>query len=190
MDMINIKRKGYRVDKELWLRTALETVAHTNSDKISIDALANKLNVTKGSFYHHFKSRQDLVDQIIEYWVQRFNAYVIETVSAIEGSGEEKLLALMKLVNQEGLNLYDTTLRAWAAKDSKIAAKILEVDLDRYKLLKSLFSEMGFEGEELEIRTRIWLIFASGQAAVNFPDSGANPDDFIALTHEFFTRRL
>ena len=184
------KQKGSRVDKELWLRTALEAVAHTNGGKVSIDALAKKLGVTKGSFYHHFRNRQDFVDQIVEFWVQRFNVYVIETIGASEGSGEEKLLSLMKLVKSEGLNLYDTTFRAWGAKDPKIAAKVHQVDIARYEFLKTLFGEMGFVGEELETRTRLWLIFASAQAAVNFPDSSPNPDDFVALSHEFFTRSL
>lgn len=189
MGTSDLEKKSLRIDKELWLRTALNAVAHTNGDKISIDALAKKLGKTKGSFYHHFRNRQDLVDQIVEYWVQHFNVYVMEAVVATEGSGEEKLRTLMRMLNHEGLDLYDTTFRAWGAKDPEIAAKVLEVDVNRYKFLKNLFSQMGFVGEDLETRTRMCLIFLSGQAAVNFPDDSPSPGDFVAHSHEFFIRR-
>ncbi len=34
----------------------------------AIELLAKKLQVTKGSFYWHFKDRRDLVDAVLEEW--------------------------------------------------------------------------------------------------------------------------
>ena len=70
--------KGARSDKEVWLRAALETVATEGGENLRIEPLARRLGLTKGSFYHHFRDRQDFIDQMVDYWVERFNRYVVE----------------------------------------------------------------------------------------------------------------
>ena len=178
---------GTRVDKERWLRTALEVVEKEGGGAIRIDGLARRLKVTKGSFYHHFKDRHDFIDQMVDYWVERFNTYVIDQIQHVAGSPEDRLLTLMRLVKREGLDLYDITFRAWAAQDPKIAAKVREVDLARYRFIRSLFAEIGFEGEELELRTRIWLVVAAANSTVTFPDDGTG--DLFEKSHPFFVRK-
>lgn len=129
------------------------------------------------------------MDQVVDFWVARFNRYVIDTISQFEGPPEARLLSLMKLVKREGLHLYDLTFRAWAAQDPEIAAKVREVDRARYVFIKGLFEEMGFSGQELELRTRVWLVFASAQSTVVFPEGDtADPDCFVS-SHAFFTRK-
>lgn len=178
---------GARVDKERWLRTALEVVEKEGGGAIRIDGLARRLNVTKGSFYHHFKDRQDFIDQMVDFWVERFNRYVIERIGHLAGSPEDRLLSLMRLVKREGLDLYDITFRAWAAQDPKIAAKVREVDLARYRFIRELFEEMGFEGEALELRTRMWLVFAAANSTVGFPDDGF--EDLFERSHSIFVQK-
>src|SRR3546814_13384963 len=35
---------------------------------LKVDRLANRLGVTRGGFYHHFKDRDEFFDQVIQYW--------------------------------------------------------------------------------------------------------------------------
>ena len=141
------------------------------------------------SFYHHFRDRQDFIDQIVDFWVERYNRYVIETIGQFEGPAEYRLLSLMKLVKREGLDLYDTTFRAWAAHDERIAKKVRAVDLERYAFIQGLFEEIGFSGDELELRTRIWLVFAAASSSISFPEDAGGTNELFVASHEIFTRK-
>ncbi|MDV7144295.1 hypothetical protein R3X27_16545 [Tropicimonas sp. TH_r6] len=126
---------------------------------------------------------------MVDFWVERFNRYVIETIGQQVGSPEDRLLTLTRLVKREGLDLHEITFRAWAAQDSDIAAKVREVDHGRYAFIRSLFEEMGFAGEELEMRTRIWLIVASARCTMDFPVSEDMPGDIFEQSHTFLVRK-
>ena len=83
METIVNSKPQMKLGKERWLRTALESIAREGDGKLRIDALAWELNVTKGSFYHHFRDRQEFVDQVVDFWVERYNRYVIETIGQL-----------------------------------------------------------------------------------------------------------
>ncbi len=52
-------REG-RLTREEWLAKALEVLARKGVAGMRIDALSKALGVTKGSFYWHFKNRDEL----------------------------------------------------------------------------------------------------------------------------------
>ena len=45
--------------REKWLETALDTLARTRKSKFNLDSLIQAMPVTKGSFYSHFRNRED-----------------------------------------------------------------------------------------------------------------------------------
>ena len=189
MKSIESKATQVLAGRDRWIRTALEAIAREGDGNLQIDTLARDLKVTKGSFYHHFRDRQDFIDQIVDFWVERYNRYVIETIGQFEGPAEYRLLSLMKLVKREGLDLYDITFRAWAAHDERIAKKVRAVDLERYAFIRGLFEEIGFSGDELELRTRIWLVFAAASSSISFPEDAVDANDLFVASHEVFTRK-
>lgn len=183
------KEPKARLGKERWLHAALEMIAQEGGEKVRIEALASKLGVTKGSFYHHFRDRQDFTEQVVDFWVTRFNQYVIETIGIIEGSGEDRFKSLVNLISRENLGGFDTTMRAWAARDPNIGKKVREVDNARYTFVRQLFSEMGFEDKDLELRTRIWLVFAAASTNVHFPNCDGVEENLLSASSDFFIRR-
>lgn len=40
-------------------------------DKTDVDEICRKANLTKGAFYHHFSSKQELFIKMLEQWVKR-----------------------------------------------------------------------------------------------------------------------
>ncbi len=48
-----------RLTRDSWLALALEILAQKGRAKIKIEYLAEKLGVTRGSFYAHFSDRRD-----------------------------------------------------------------------------------------------------------------------------------
>ena len=177
-----------RFDREAWLRAALEVLAQQGQAKLRVDALSSQLGVTKGSFYHHFKNRDDFVRSLLSYWSLAFTTRVIDEVNSLGVSSEERLLQIMLLIEHEGLDRYDIAFRSWAAQDDYVAEIVKKVDLARYRYIQSLFAEMGFKGADLEDRVRIWLVFQSARHSVYVPKVSGRDKDTIARWHAFFTR--
>ena len=44
-----------------WIDAAIVMLAEDNVEALRVDTLAERLGVTKGSFYWHFKGREDLL---------------------------------------------------------------------------------------------------------------------------------
>jgi AcrR family transcriptional regulator len=177
-----------RFHREAWLRAAMEVLAREGQAKLRIDKLAGELGVTKGSFYHHFKDRDDFVHGLLDYWARTYTDQIIEEVSALKGPAEDRLLQVMQGIERQGLDRYDIAFRSWAAQEPSVAKGIRKVDLKRYKFIHSLFAEMGFRGNDLEDRVRIWLVFHSAQHTVHVPETSKDEEEEIARRHAFFTQ--
>lgn len=180
------RRKPERYDQETWLQSALEVLAHEGGAKLRVEAITSSLNVTKGSFYHHFRDRGDFVDKLSDYWESKFTSVVIRDIGALPCSGAEKLYEAMRLVAIDELDKYDIAFRSWAAQDPRVAEKVRRVDISRYQFIRSLFVEMGFSGCDLETRVRVWLVFAAASKSVGFPSSHLNSEPDILALLDFF----
>lgn len=176
-----------RFSRERWLRAAMEVLANDGQAKLRIDDIAASLGVTKGSFYHHFKSREDFVESILAFWAESFTDYVVKTIEELEGNGEHKLLELTRLVEREGLDRYDIAFRSWAAQDRKVADVVEQVDAARYSFIESLFRDMGFKEPDLGMRVQIWLVYASAHRTLRLPKKAGSEEDLMRR-HRFFTR--
>ncbi len=181
-----------RFDRDAWLEAALEVLARQGEAKLRVETLARELGVTKGSFYHHFKNREAFLQALLDYWAESFTQNIIAEAGAMEGTPHMRLLHVMRMIDRDGLDRYDCAFRSWAAQDPLVAKGVKKVDFARYRFIRSLFEEMGFEGDELEDRVRIWLVFHSTHHAVSVPSGKAGAKtvaahDPIARRHAFFT---
>src|SRR5438093_1037350 len=51
-----------------WARAALEMLAQRGIEAVAVEVLAQRLRVTKGSFYWHFRSRAALLEAALREW--------------------------------------------------------------------------------------------------------------------------
>ncbi len=174
-----------RFDREAWLAAALEVLAKEGQARLKIERLAADLGVTKGSFYHHFANRDDFVDAVVEYWATAFTERVIQEVGVGKAPARQRLLRLMEAIRRDGLDRYDIAFRSWAAQDERVAEAVRKIDNERYRFVRGLFSEIGFEGAELEERVRVWLVFHSAQRTVYVPELCQSSETTRRL-HAFF----
>jgi hypothetical protein len=139
--------------------------------------------------YWHFEGRDAFVRALLEHWDRVYTDRAIATTKAIGRSAEDRLLLLMRMILEEELSLYDAAFRAWATQDSKVAAFVGKVDAKRLEYATSLFREMGFTGNELKMRVRLWLVYESNQ--FNFRDrmSKEKLAKLVRLRHELLTRK-
>lgn len=178
-----------RLSRSDWLVEALEVLALEGEAELRIDHLAAHLGVTKGSFYWHFENRADFFRQVAEYWAVEYTERPAERILSLEGDAPEKLQALMQLITEQNLTQYDLVVRAWAEHQKAVARIVERADRVRLATLRELFAEAGFQGEELEVRTRLFVVFMSFDELLGVGLSNSQRLERIPLLHQILIRR-
>ncbi len=119
-----------------WLRRGLKTLAEDGADALKIDRLCRAMHVTKGSFYHHFRNREEFVQALLAFWQRTFTDEVIAQIAQYP-SPEERGQALSRLTTSLQQN-EERAIRAWAQWDPVVAKQVDEADKKRLTALEKL----------------------------------------------------
>jgi AcrR family transcriptional regulator len=71
-----------------WIGAAMEAIVESGVTSVAVEPLAVRLGATKGSFYHHFPSRDALIVAALEEWERSQTEAVIERLELIPDPGE------------------------------------------------------------------------------------------------------
>ena len=165
--MVKKSATNGRLSRDEWLAQALEVLAHEGQAKLRIDTICAALGVTKGSFYWHFKDRDDFLHSVVQFWSDRFTAPVMQQVTDMGGTAKQRIKTLLRVVSEGRFARYDVSIRAWAAQDPDLLSAIVEeVDRQRLAFVASLFTELGFEDPEAEMRARALIAYVSFEESV------------------------
>ena len=158
------------------MEAALELLHNDGINAVTVDALATQLDITRGSFYHHFKDKNDLSNEMLEYWKRKWTVEIRDDVAALGIDGLQSLIALGNLIKHRKAAGYDIAIRAWAIHDDFAKETVKEADKIRLDFIRMQFEKIGFTGLDLENRSRLFLYYAMTEPA--FFDS---PDEKSAL---------
>ena len=187
---INSPTPKQRLTRSDWIRQAMQVLSSEGDARISIDRLCRELGVTKGSFYAHFRDRTEFVEQMVDHWNDAFTLNVIDAVNAIRDKpAESRLLVLMETIRDKRAISFDTVMRAWASHDPIVAKGVRKVDGIRYGFVRDIFADMGFDGDQLDLRTRLFVTVQSSLGGMLLPASGLSLQEEIKQQHAFFCRR-
>lgn len=131
-----------KVTRAEWLDAGLEVLAAEGPQALVAERLASRLGVTRGSFYHHFRSRELFEHALLERWAQRYTRDVIDATersTATRGSKLDRLLAnVLALPHEVG-----TAVRAWAQRDPLARRFQTQVDARRIAYLQKVLASGG-----------------------------------------------
>ncbi|WP_454830347.1 TetR/AcrR family transcriptional regulator [Paraburkholderia xenovorans] len=148
-----------------WVKAGLTLFAKEGHEAVSIATLANALGVTKGSFYWHFTSREELLHSILDEWSLHATARVIEIVEATETTARDKIrkLALLGVKSsiEELGGAIELAVRNWARTNKKVRNAVAEVDGQRIAYLTSLFEE-ATPSADAELMACLHYSFSAG----------------------------
>ncbi len=146
--------------RENWIDFALQRLTEEGIDKVTITGLARELSVTKGSFYWHFKDRDDLLQAMLVRWEETGSKLVFGEVERVGGDAVRRLKHLSDIVIRrygDQLNL-ELALRDWGRKDLKIANILRQEDEKRIDYISGLFVEIY--GDVKIAEAKAWLLFS------------------------------
>jgi AcrR family transcriptional regulator len=182
-----VKKK--RLTREQWLAQSLQVFARRGGERIYIQDLVRGLGVTTGSFYWHFADREDFVASLVDYWASEYTGRVIEHVGAAGANPQRRFRALMKYLLEKDPARYDLPVRAWAAREVFVARRVRRIDRQRLIFVRSVFADLGFRGEELAMRTRIFVVYYSLDGILAARPSRKQRLKEFERQYTFFTKR-
>lgn len=81
--MSTVSSERNRLAPEDWEQAALQVIVELGVGALSVEALAKRLGVTKGSFYWHFSRRGALLEAVLARWEQQTETELLEHVASI-----------------------------------------------------------------------------------------------------------
>jgi AcrR family transcriptional regulator len=155
-----------RRSKEDWLGAALDVLETRGVNQVKIATLAKHLRTSRSGFYWHFRNRRDMLAQLLEYWSHVFTGVIASNPSFLEGSPEQRLVRIANTIVDQDLTRYDLAFRSWAREDAMVAREVERVYARRMEYIGSIFSQAGFRGEELAMRTRLFACYYVWEATM------------------------
>ncbi len=159
-----------QLDRAAWVQAALDTLADEGVTGIRVEVLAKRLHVTKGSFYWHFKDRQDLLAGVLDVWKDGRIRDLIKQTRPEPGKEQAQLFHVIDVYsasrNKKGI-LIELAMREWARRDSLAAATVEEVDAWRLRCARELFLAIGLPLHEASTRSMLLYAYVFGVSMMN-----------------------
>jgi AcrR family transcriptional regulator len=165
------RESASKLGRQDWLNIGIQTLIEKGIEAVRVEPLAKLLNVTRGSFYWHFKNRDDLLEEILREWETRNTKSIIEQIEGLNSSPIAKLLSLVEIAAEDN-NFLEKAVRVWSFNDDRAAVAIARVDEQRLDYLQNLFLQLGFSEIDSKVRAQIaysvrlgWFVMASSSCA-------------------------
>jgi len=178
-----------RVSKAEWLQTALKLLESEGVEAIRVERIARELGISKSGFYWHFKDRDDLRAQMVDFWAHEFSQVVTANPKILEGTPRKRLAHTMEILLDHDLTIYEVPMRSWAETDPVIANRVRQVYRQRMEYLRQIFLDLGFSGDELEMRIRLFFCYHTFERAIFPKDSKKSLRKLIPSRVALLTRK-
>ena len=142
--------------REDWMRSALAAIGDDGVGGVTVDRLARDLRATRGSFYWHFRGRDELIGAALELWARESTEERLPELEAI-ADPLGRLRALIRTVYEAPADPVEVALSA-NASDPRVAPTIARVLRRRLAALRTIFRDLGFSTSEAS--DRAWLTYA------------------------------
>ncbi len=169
-----------RLTKTDWLKKGLQVLSSKGYTNLRLEYLCEQLEVTRGSFYHHFEDLNDYVDKLMDYWESNSNA-IMDGVAESGVTPLERLNLLQKEVFNIPAKL-EVVIRAWATFNKTVLKYIRRIDRKRITFIAELYQEHGLSAQAAETTAKIEYATYIGVQNVYFMDPKKEGEE---VYHEF-----
>lgn len=165
--------RGWRGTPDLWLDAAYALLVECGVEAVKVMPLAERLGLSRTSFYWHFPDREALLAGLIDRWKARNTGNLVARCEASASTITEALLNLFDCWYDD--DLFDSRLefamRTWSLTDPAVAAAMNEADATRVAAITALFRRFGYGEAEADTRARTLYLTQVGYIAVRSEES-------------------
>ena len=179
---------------ETWIAAATEVLIDRGIDAVRVDVLAKALEVTRGSFYWHFKDREALLVAVLHAWRDGATEQVIERFEGQQADPKALIGELISLpfrgrAAQRAARV-ELAIRAWARRDALARQAVDEVDARRLSYIAQCFSALGFGIGEARARAFILYAYEVAEFILSQQGTAAQKKERSALLQRLVSTRL
>jgi AcrR family transcriptional regulator len=160
-----------------WAEAALQLVAEQGLGALTVDALAARLGVTKGSFYWHFTGRADLLAAALSRWEERATGDTMRALDAVPDP-RQRLELMLDAASQppRARSLYAAL--AEAAEDPVVRKALNRVASARIAYLEKCYIDLGLTPALAASRAVLAYAAYRGLLQLAHEAPGALPSDW------------
>lgn len=162
-----------KVSRDDWLRAARKALISHGVGEVKILSLARLLGVSRSSFYWHFESRRDLLDQLIQSWERRNTGIMLKHCELPAETITDAVMNFFRcIIDPAGFDpKLDFAMREWARRDETLRAVIDRSDEARRGAIARMFERHGFSAPEADIRARVLYYQQIGYYALDLRET-------------------
>jgi len=156
---------------EAWIEAATAVLVDEGIDHVRVDVLAGQLGVTRGSFYWHFRDREDLLRRVLLAWSERATEELTRRLKSASAGPHEQLRDVMSLPFRGRAAAraarIELAIRAWARRDDMARQAVDAADASRIAYHAQVFGALGFASEEASHRAFLLYSYEVAESLLN-----------------------
>jgi AcrR family transcriptional regulator len=144
-----------RLSAQDWARAALKAIADGGLAAVGVEPLARTLGVTKGSFYAHYRNRDELIAAALAEWVRHGDDGLAEFAAIADPTRRlrELLAAVVHTVQPLAPSVHLSLLSD--RNDPRVSDAVRRVNRARLDLLTRTYRELGLPPKRAASRARV-----------------------------------
>ncbi|MCW1954489.1 TetR/AcrR family transcriptional regulator [uncultured Lentibacter sp.] len=162
-----------KVTREDWLNVARDILISEGVGQVKVLGIAERLDVSRSSFYWYFKSRKDLLNQLLDDWNTSNTGILIRHTEMPATTITGALNNFFRcVVDPDGFNpQLDFAVREWARRDGSVRRVIDRADAARQAAITEMFERHGYSAAEADIRARVLYYQQIGYYALDLAET-------------------
>ncbi len=164
---------GWRGSYEGWLEAAYAALIDSGIDGVKILPIANRLKLSRTSFYWHFKDREALLEALVRRWEERTTRPLVAATGSYADTEAEALLNVIGcfLPPKEFDDRLEFAVRSWALQDDKVMGRVQAADVERLAALAEMLRRWGHDPVDADVRARTIYLVQIGYISMQVQES-------------------
>ena len=186
-----------RLSRNDWLDQAFWAVVAGGFENVKVLTIAEKLKVTRGSFYWHFSDHADLIRSLLLRWKLQQTALDQKLDSQRSGNPVKDLEDVVDAAfSQAGATLenlrFEQALRSLSHQNSEAAQMLVEIDTERMKLFESKFMAIVKDVKKArDLSALLYLAIVGSYQALSRPVNPPNVRSYLqSLISSYLVQKL
>jgi AcrR family transcriptional regulator len=165
-----------------WLEAGLAAVVEDGPNGLRIDRLCQRLDVSKGSFHHHFAGAADFKRSLLAAYEDLVVTALDKAIEQTKAATPQAALAGLTAAITGAPAFYrpelEVAMRAWAFSDAEVRAVQERVDRRRLESLSGIWSKILDDPAQAHTAALLPYLVGIGASLVQPPTS---PDQLQAV---------
>jgi AcrR family transcriptional regulator len=164
---------GWRGSADVWLEAAQEALLETGIDGVKILPLAQRLKLSRTSFYWFFTDREALLSALVGRWREKNTGSIIGRADAYAETVTEAMLNVFDCWFDNSLfdPRFEFAIRAWAMQSESILEEVRAADHARIDALVHMLARFGQNSVNAGVRARAVYLVQIGYISMQTQES-------------------